>query len=98
MLIFYLLISAGDHLIHSCPTWSWAKASDPKRLNKYFFVQIIVIFKIHRVRDYLPAEKQFLITRQVPCHQRCSQMMGYDITNQKVWFGFIPKNYLQKFF
>jgi len=30
-----------------------------------------------RVRDYLPSNKQFLITRRVPCHQRCTQM-AYD--------------------
>ncbi|KAI6173028.1 Ubiquitin-like-conjugating enzyme ATG3 [Aphelenchoides besseyi] len=25
-------------------------------------------------RDYLPADKQFLITRRVPCHRRCAQI------------------------
>lgn len=25
-------IIAGDHLVHHCPTWSWAKAADASRL------------------------------------------------------------------
>lgn len=30
-----------------------------------------------KTRDYLPADKQFLITKRVPCHRRCAQM-AYD--------------------
>ncbi|CAB4069568.1 ATG3 [Lepeophtheirus salmonis] len=29
-------------------------------------------------KDYLPPDKQFLITRNVPCHKRCKQMMDYS--------------------
>lgn len=53
-------VAAGDHLVHHCPTWRWAKAADKRQ-----------------ERDYLPPEKQFLLTRQVPCHKRCAQM-AYD--------------------
>lgn len=24
-------VAAGDHLVHHCPTWSWAPAQDPSR-------------------------------------------------------------------
>ena len=27
-----------------------------------------------RAKTYLPADKQFLITRNVPCHRRCKQV------------------------
>ncbi|KAF7640410.1 Autophagy-related protein 3 [Meloidogyne graminicola] len=58
-------VAAGDHLVHLCPTWSWAKASDSNGCS------------------YLPPDKQFLITKQVPCHQRCAQIMGYDESKEK---------------
>ncbi|KAI1726485.1 autophagocytosis associated protein, active-site domain-containing protein [Ditylenchus destructor] len=36
-----------------------------------------------RTKDYLPPNKQFLITRRVPCHQRCGQM-DYDSRLEKI--------------
>ncbi|CAL2042060.1 unnamed protein product [Caenorhabditis brenneri] len=36
-----------------------------------------------RVRSFLPVEKQFLITRNVPCHKRCKQM-EYDEKLEKI--------------
>uniref|UniRef100_A0A914LGM4 Ubiquitin-like-conjugating enzyme ATG3 n=1 Tax=Meloidogyne incognita TaxID=6306 RepID=A0A914LGM4_MELIC len=59
-------VAAGDHLVHLCPTWSWAKSSDS-----------------NGTCTYLPVDKQFLITKQVPCHQRCAQIMGYDESKEK---------------
>ena len=34
-------------------------------------------------KDYLPCDKQFLVTRHVPCYKRCSEM-EYSIDNEKV--------------
>mgnify|MGYP001804702193 CR=1 FL=1 len=49
-------VRAGDELVYRCPTWSWEGVSTGMDPKK--------------VRDYLPADKQYLITRGVPCHTR----------------------------
>ncbi|CAG7727018.1 unnamed protein product [Allacma fusca] len=36
-----------------------------------------------RAKSYLPKDKQFLITKRVPCYKRCKQM-EYDIEQEKV--------------
>jgi len=36
-----------------------------------------------KTKDFLPEKKQFLITRHVPCHQRCDQM-DYDTNLEKL--------------
>jgi ubiquitin-like-conjugating enzyme ATG3 len=36
-----------------------------------------------RTRSYLPADKQYLITKHVPCHRRCKQM-EYDSNLEKI--------------
>ncbi|XP_050362080.1 ubiquitin-like-conjugating enzyme ATG3 [Nymphalis io] len=58
-------VAAGDHLVHHCPTWQWAKGEESK------------------IRSYLPPDKQFLITRNVPCYRRCKQI-EYCEDNEKV--------------
>ncbi|PAV75123.1 hypothetical protein WR25_22264 [Diploscapter pachys] len=36
-----------------------------------------------KVRDFFPENKQYLITRNVPCHKRCKQM-EYDPSQEKI--------------
>nr|ACO15619.1 Autophagy-related protein 3 [Caligus clemensi] len=38
-------------------------------------------------KDYLPPDKQFLITRNVPCHKRCKQMMDYSSEQELILPG-----------
>ncbi|XP_072179958.1 ubiquitin-like-conjugating enzyme ATG3 [Diadema setosum] len=58
-------VAAGDHLVHSCPTWSWSPGDPGKK------------------KHYLPDEKQFLLTRNVPCTKRCKQM-EYQEENEAI--------------
>jgi len=49
-------VAAGDHLVSTCPTWSWNAGESDK------------------IKSFLPEGKQFLITKQVPCHKRCKDI------------------------
>jgi ubiquitin-like-conjugating enzyme ATG3 len=49
-------VKAGDELVYRCPTWAWEGVATGMDPKK--------------VRDYLPADKQYLITRGVPCQTR----------------------------
>jgi len=49
-------VAAGDHLVATCPTWSWQAGEADK------------------TKTYLPVDKQFLITKQVPCYKRCKDI------------------------
>ena len=49
-------VAAGDHLVATCPTWSWQAGEADK------------------TKAYLPVDKQFLITKQVPCYKRCKDI------------------------
>lgn len=54
-------VTAGDHLVHTCPTWEWACGDECK------------------IKSYLPKEKQYLITRNVPCLRRYKQIENSEI-------------------
>jgi ubiquitin-like-conjugating enzyme ATG3 len=49
-------VRAGDQLIRTCPSWSWAAGDSTK------------------ARPYLPLDKQFLVTKNVPCYSRVSYL------------------------
>ena len=60
-------VVAGDHLVHSCPTWQWNGGVDGKK------------------KDYLPGDKQFLITRNG--WLICYMLFGYSVRNNKEKLG-----------
>lgn len=49
-------VRAGDELVYRCPTWSWEGLSTGMDPSK--------------VKKHLPADKQYLVTRGVPCQTR----------------------------
>ena len=49
-------VQAGDELVYRCPTWSWEGVSTGMDPTK--------------VKKHLPEDKQYLITRGVPCQTR----------------------------
>ena len=57
-------VAAGDQLIASCPTWTWASGVTGK------------------AKSFLPADKQYLITRGVPSYRRISQLDEGTQVNQ----------------
>lgn len=58
-------VAAGDHLVHTCPTWSWCAGDE-----KY-------------TKAYLPKDKQFLVTKNVPCYKRCSHLIDQHQLKQE---------------
>lgn len=59
LLVAEEFVAAGDFLTYKFPTWTWSSASSSDA--KY-------------TRDFLPSDKQYLISRGVPCLRRVSQM------------------------
>lgn len=56
-------IQAGDYLVHMFPTWKWNGVENLDNVN---------------YRDFLPSEKQFLVSRKVPCTLRANDFFNLD--------------------
>ncbi len=73
-------VVAGDFLVYKFPVWNWyvarPVASIPTQLDNH---------KIYRengdkskIRDFLPPDKQYLVTRGVPCLRRATSLAYTD--------------------
>lgn len=60
-------VKAGDYLVRMFPTWKWNEDE----------------FKDLSCRDFLPSEKQFLVTRKVPSSRRATNFLKIDDTETK---------------
>lgn len=59
-------VAAGDLLVYKCPTWAWCAA----RSCAVALSRGRAAGDASRAVPYLPVDKQFLITRNVPCGAR----------------------------
>lgn len=63
-------VAAGDFLVEKCPTWKWCGGNN----------------KTNKIVDYLPENKQFLITT-VPCPRRARDYEKSTRTTEKIVEG-----------
>lgn len=76
-------VEAGDQLVRTSPTWQWYGAS---LLGLFTFPFVSVCSTRSggdesKRRDYLPAKKQFLVTKNVPCLRRVSAITSTKTTD-----------------
>lgn len=60
-------VQAGDYLTHMFPTWSWNGSLNEKDIS---------------VREFLPTDKQFLVSRKVPCTIRAQDLYNIDYNDE----------------
>ena len=79
-------VMAGDHLVLHCPTWNWSAGETSKR-KPYLplgmcllFIESCFLAKVGsgtiNLDLFLCLDKQFLMTKNVPCFKRCKQIMS----------------------
>ena len=57
-------VQAGDYLVHMFPTWKWNGVESLDNVS---------------CRDFLPPEKQFLVSRKVPCSLRANDFFDLQV-------------------
>jgi ubiquitin-like-conjugating enzyme ATG3 len=63
-------VAAGDELVYRAPTWTWEGVASGMDASK--------------VRPYLPPDKQYLVTRGVPCQSRVTEQ---EVTTEAETMG-----------
>ena len=72
-------VRAGDELVSRCPTWSWCGSNNGSRSDPG---STPANSSSSGQKAYLPADKQYLITRNVPCRDRVATLehqMGFAL-------------------
>ncbi|GFH15703.1 autophagy-related protein 3, partial [Haematococcus lacustris] len=59
-------LAAGDYLVRACPTWLWCA------LSRRSAAKPLEGGDAKKKRTYFPADKQYLVTRNVPCLRRAA--------------------------
>ncbi|CAB4255396.1 similar to Saccharomyces cerevisiae YNR007C ATG3 E2-like enzyme involved in autophagy and the cytoplasm-to-vacuole targeting (Cvt) pathway [Maudiozyma barnettii] len=60
-------VQAGDYLVHMFPTWSWNGSMARSDIS---------------IRDFLPEDKQFLVSRKVPSTMRAQDLFNIDYNDE----------------
>ncbi|GMM55926.1 Atg3 protein [Maudiozyma humilis] len=60
-------VQAGNYLVSMFPTWSWNGDISPDNIS---------------ARDFLPPDKQFLVSRKVPCLIRAQDFFNVDYNDE----------------
>lgn len=72
-------MAAGDFLAYKFPVWSWCvKQLLVQRTSSNLSFDIREKGDATKARDYLPGDKQYLVTRGVPCLRRATSLAYTD--------------------
>lgn len=61
-------ILTGDQLVYSCPTWRWMGTNNQSNITSV---------------SYLPLDKQFLLTKNIPSYKRVENMSSINDMNEE---------------
>ena len=71
-------VAAGDFLAYKFPVWTWYSFSTPHRLHTTNSRMSREKGDASKARDFLPGDKQYLVTRGVPCLRRATSLAYTD--------------------
>ena len=67
-------MAAGDHMVHHCPTWQWAKG-DESKIKPYLPPDKQFLITRNGEMTYFTKSKQDLLPDKYKCNCLCQEMM-----------------------